>query len=41
MPVHHGGGIGKAAKTFASKGGSKSSKRKAGTKLATHKTAKK
>jgi hypothetical protein len=40
MPVHHGGKVGKAAKTLASKGGSKSSKSKAGTTLAKHKAAK-
>lgn len=37
MPVHHGGKIGKAGKTLASKSSSKPSKSKAGTTLAIHK----
>lgn len=39
MAVHHGGKVGKAAKTLASKNSSKSSKSKAGTTLANHKAA--
>lgn len=38
MTVHHGGKVGKAAKTLASKNTSKSSKSKAGTTLANHKS---
>jgi hypothetical protein len=37
MAVHHGGKVGKAGKTLASKSTSKSSKSKAGTILADHK----
>lgn len=37
MAVHHGGKVGKAGKTLASKSSSKSSKSKAGTTLANHK----
>ena len=37
MAVHHGGKVGKAAKTLASKGPSKSAKSKAGRTLANHK----
>lgn len=37
MAVHHGGKVGTAAKTLASKGSSKSSKSKAGKTLANHK----
>ncbi len=37
MPVHHGGKVGKAGKTLASKSTSKTSKSKAGTTLANHK----
>ena len=37
MAVHHGGKVGKAAKTLASKSSSKSAKSKAGTTLANHK----
>lgn len=40
MAVHQGGKVGKAAKTLASKGSTKSEKSKAGTTLANHKTAK-
>lgn len=35
MAVHHGGKVGKAGQTLASKGSSKSAKRKAGKTLAT------
>ena len=34
MAVHHGGKVGKAAKTLATKGSSKSAKSKAGKTLA-------
>lgn len=37
MAVHHGGKIGKAAKTLASKGATKSEKSQAGKTLANHK----
>ena len=37
MAVHHGGKVGGAAKTLASKYSSKSSKSKAGKTLANHK----
>lgn len=37
MAVHHGGKVGTAAKTLASKDSSKSSKSKAGKTLASHK----
>ena len=37
MAVHHGGKVGKAGKTLASKGASKSAKSKAGKILANHK----
>lgn len=37
MAVHHGGKVGKAAKTLASKSSSKSTKSKAGTTMAKHK----
>lgn len=37
MPVHHGGKVGKAGKTLASKGTSKAAKSKAGTTLSNHK----
>lgn len=37
MAIHHGGKVGKAGKTLASKSSSKSSKSKAGTTLANHK----
>lgn len=40
MAVHHGGKVGKAAKTLASKSTSKSAKSKAGTTLANHKADK-
>ena len=40
MTVHHGGKVGKAAKTLATKSSSKSSKSKAGTTLANHKADK-
>lgn len=40
MPVHHGGKVGNAGKTLASKKSSKSSKSKAGKTLANHKNAK-
>lgn len=40
MTVHHGGKVGKAAKTLASNSSSSSSKSKAGTTLANHKAAK-
>lgn len=39
MPVHHGGRVGGAARTLASKGSSKSAKSKAGKTLANHKAA--
>ena len=38
MAVHHGGKVGKAAKTLATKGSSKSARSKAGKKLADHKS---
>jgi len=37
MPVHHGGRVGKAAKTLAKKSSSKSAKSNAGKTLANHK----
>ena len=37
MAVHHGGKVGSAAKTLASKSSSKSAKSKDGTTLANHK----
>ena len=37
MAVHHGGKVGGAAKTLASKGSSKPAKSKAGKTLANHK----
>ena len=37
MAVHHGGKVGKAGKTLATKGSSKSAKSKAGKTLAIHK----
>lgn len=37
MAVHHGGKVGKAASTLASKSSSKTSKSKAGKTLNTHK----
>ncbi len=40
MAIHHGGKVGKAAKTLASKSSGKSAKSKAGTTLANHKAAK-
>ena len=40
MVVHHGGKVGKAAKTLASKGPSKSAKSKAAKTLANHKAEK-
>jgi len=40
MAVHHGGKVGKAAKTLASKSTSKTQKSKAGTTLANHKAEK-
>jgi len=40
MAVHHGGKVGAAGKTLASKTSSKSSKSKAGTTLANHKSSK-
>lgn len=40
MTVHHGGKVGKAAKTLATKSSSKASKSKAGTTLANHKASK-
>ena len=40
MAVHHGGKVGKAAKTLASKSSGKASKSKSGTTLANHKAAK-
>lgn len=40
MARHHGGKAGKAAKTLASKGPSKSTKSKAGKTLAKHKAEK-
>lgn len=40
MAVHHGGRVGKAAKTLATKPAPKPSKSKAGKVLAKHKAAK-
>lgn len=40
MAAHHGGKVGKAAKTLATKSSSKSSKSNAGKTLANHKAAK-
>ena len=40
MAVHHGGKVGKAAKTLASKKSSKKAKSSAGKILATHKAIK-
>lgn len=40
MVQHHGGKVGSAAKTLASKGSSKSAKSKAGKTLVNHKTFK-
>lgn len=40
MAVHHGGKVGKAGKTLASKSSSKSAKSSAGKTLANHKAAK-
>lgn len=40
MAVHHGGKVGKAAKTLASKGTSSKVKNSAGKTLANHKAAK-
>ena len=40
MAVHHGGKVGKAGKTLASKTTSKSAKSKTGKTLADHKAAK-
>ena len=37
MATHHGGKVGKAGKTLATKGSSKSAKSKAGQTLANHK----
>jgi hypothetical protein len=37
MAVHHGGKVGKAGKTLATKSSSKPAKSKAGTTLANHK----
>lgn len=37
MAIHHGGKVGKAGKTLASKSSNKSSKTKAGKILANHK----
>ena len=37
MAIHHGGKVGKAAKTLASKGSSKTAKSNAGKTLAKHK----
>ena len=37
MAIHHGGKVGKAGKTLASKSSSKTAKSKAGTTLANHK----
>ena len=38
--IHHGGKVGKAGKTLASKSSSKPAKSSAGSVLATHKAAK-
>ena len=40
MAVHHGGKAGKAGKTLANKGSSKTAKSSAGKTLAKHKAAK-
>ena len=40
MPVHHGGKVGKAAKTLASNASSKGAKSNAGKTLAVHKATK-
>ena len=40
MTVHHGGKVGKAAKTLATKPAPKAAKSKAGKTLATHKAQK-
>lgn len=40
MAVHHGGKVGAAAKTLATKASSKSAKSKAGTTLVNHKNTK-
>lgn len=40
MAVHHGGKVGKAAKTLASKGSSSKAKSSAGKALAKHKSDK-
>lgn len=40
MAVHHGGKVGAAAKTLATKSSSKGAKSKAGTTLANHKNTK-
>ena len=40
MTVHHGGKVGKAGKTLASKSSSKTAKSSAGKTLANHKAAK-
>ncbi len=40
MAVHHGGNVGKAGKTLASKKSSKKAKSNAGKTLADHKAAK-
>lgn len=40
MAVHHGGKVGRAAKTLAAKGSSKGTKSKAGKTLALHKANK-
>ena len=40
MAAHHGGKVGKAAKTLAAKSSSKSAKSKSGTTLANHKASK-
>ncbi len=40
MAVHHGGKVGKAAKTLASKSSSKGAKSRAGKTLADHKAEK-
>lgn len=40
MAVHHGGKVGKAAKTLATNSSSKSAKSKSGTTLANHKASK-
>lgn len=40
MAIHHGGKVGKAGKTLATKSTSKNAKSKAGTTLANHKATK-